>query len=476
MYHAYPQQCSGGGFIVSYNLEKEDPTRKDYSHIRAYVLTYLAIAMWDAAIALGDKLVGTSVDAIWVNGPLPEEISHSDTATEVWGMFRKKPHDGAMPGTGEETTTLAWEAEAITEKMQPLPQIESRRPLTFCFGQGGSGKTHKALRQFEGRRVRVLAPTNTAADDLRSEGKNPHKHPVETYHQFFHLKVDEERKVCDWEPATMGKAALNVDVVIWDEFPMAGPELLEKTVTYLRRCGVIVVLCGDPMGQLPMIGDPASGQKVMYVDMGDGVDWRARDCPRLQEAKNAAWCMPDHIQFHVLQNTATEVSRKEMIDLWAPGDIIIEATNTLGNDLRTSIADVRAKKYPDTPIPLVFRPRAGERKKYRKIKGVLPLVKAPNGKFISAAVGAKVEVQPGTKYDTLWAEDTVTTVHSVQGQTIKAPRRIFICLDNIERTWCHNAAYVAMSRAERADQLYIFYARPGRAAAMDFDWEEYNRD
>jgi hypothetical protein len=457
IHNAYPEKCEDG-FLVSYPGSPDEGS--DYSHVRAYVLGYLAIAMWEAALALGDDLVGTAVDALWLKAPPLGRIPIAGEAPR-WGEFRLKPQPKSL-GAIHFGHTTSW-AFPTAEAKLPLPEPDQQRGLTVYLGQGGSGKTHRALRQFAGRKVRVLAPTNDSVADLSSEAKNPNKYRVHTFHEFFRLSGRGEYSE-NFDPKKMTHL-LGIDVVIWDEFPLAGERFLKDALMCLRRVGVIVVLCGDPVGQLTSVGgEITEGKKIIamlerigaHIEHGDGEDWRAKDCPRLQAAKQKAWCQPDAVQHAALMEVATKVSLREALELWRPGDVFIEAKGRVGDDIRRLVSEKRQEKYPTEPIELEFKPE--EPSKWCKKDGVLPKFRKPGTReLVPGARGSRIHVAPDAKYDEkLWRDGSVTTVHAVQGRTIEAPRRIFICVNSLQRDWAHNATYVAMSRAQKAEQLYWF--------------------
>lgn len=452
---------NGKGYMVQYPLPL-DESKKDYSHVRSYVISYLSIAMWSQAIILGDALKAVSVDAMWVDNSVKIETDEYCR----WGSFRLKADKG-VPPTGDIYPEDEWEFPRVEKATYEIPKDEiERRPLTFCWGQGGSGKTTQALKRFQNRRVMILTPNNPSAiNEFRDEKKNPQKFECQTYHQFFHLDVANGGK---WDPNHMGKGILKADVVIWDEFAMAGHDLLSMVLPWLRQFGVIVVLTGDPLGQLQDFEDSSSGEKIMELmrelnatfDMGDGIDWRAKDCQILQEAKLQAWCNDDKTQMEALAKVAKKLSFVQMLNTWAPGDLILEATNLIGQNIHQAVENTRLRKYPTQPLRLIFRPNGEIRSRFKKVRGKLPLVKTPDGRYIPAAVGSRIEVPPNVNYDkTLWKPDVVSTVHMIQGTTIEHPRKIFICTDSLGQSWAKNSAYVAMSRAQRAEQLYIFSTR-----------------
>lgn len=480
LYCAHPQKIAEG-FLVSYPAGKEATSKmKDHSHIRTYVLAYQAISMWTAIEALGDNLIGTSADSVLVRDPPAAEavINMQSGCAIRWGEFRPKPmptiHASGPIGAPE---TLSWTSDAETDTVMAAPVCESLvRTMTAYIEPGGFGKTTRAIKEANssGRKTLILVGINKAQikikNDLIEAGADLDNFTVDTYQHFFHLPEREE----EWTSGRMGKAGLCRDIVIWDEFAMAGPVILGLVLPWMKSVGFTTILCGDPIGQLQKFGDPYSGYAVMGIledlnvpiEKGDGIDWRAKDCPILQAAKQAAWCQDDETQREELLKIATSLTCKQVVDLWEPGDVIIEATNRIGKRLEEMVEKAQAEKYgPNGRVDVVFRPNPDKpelREQYcKKVDGVLGRVRipAPGFQFIPAAIGSIVATtrESADHMDTdLWKLASRITVHSVQGETVKRAHKIFICLENMPADWCRNAIYVAMSRAEVASQLYAF--------------------
>jgi len=463
---------AGNGYLVSYS--RTDEHHRDHSFVRAYVLAYNCMAMCEANKALGDAVLASTTDSVLVRRGTDVRASRLNVAAvgqePLWGQFRLKA--GKQPQRASPAVTYDLHMHEGDQPRTALPQLpveDALHQLQAFIGPGGTGKTHYAMSLFGGRRCTVLCPTNALAADAANDGKNTFAMPVMTYHQF--LRISDADDCAAWNPAEkLGPSIAQHDAVVWDEIGCVPPELLRKATAFLVRSGVQVVLCGDPLGQVQAIGDDQSGDHIMRVieDLGARVkrfttDYRAKNCPRLQAAKQRAWCASTEEQAAALEQVARKCTRIEMLtQLYRPGDLVLATANELVDDLRKQMAAVAGKRFPDAPVQLTFRPR--DAKPYKKKGGKIPLVALPTGAMVEAIIGAQYEVPARTTYDDrLWQAGSASTVHAVQGQTIRSPRRIFICMNrmrtqNSERgDWAKNALYVAMSRAESADQLYVFW-------------------
>jgi hypothetical protein len=452
------------GYLVNW---EQEGARHDFSHVRAYVLAYLSIAMGTAEALLGAHVVERDTDAFIVDPACDvaavlgsQYVSDSNYAQ--WGMFRLKPAAEGRVYATEIPQILTWPGSNSATAELPVLHPTDQHFLIAEIGPGGCGKTHKWLhREYPlSEAPIILCQNNAAAADLRTADRNPHGYAVKTYHEFFRIG---HLDPATWTPKPMGSTGLHTKRIIWDEFPVAGPVLLGLVLPWLRKLGIRVVLAGDPLGQLQDFDDPHSGDKVMtvlnvlraHIDTSSGTDWRAKDCTILQNAKRLAWCASDSSQLDELRNIATRITWAEVHEIWTPADLVLEPTNRLGGAIARSLENVRKQKYADTSLRLRFKP--ADAKRFAKKGGILPMVKRPDGGEVEAAIGSIIDVAAGTKFDPLlWFVDDTSTIHSIQGRTIPAPRRIFICENNIASLWCHNATYVAMSRAQQASQLYLF--------------------
>jgi hypothetical protein len=476
LYGAMPAEVADG-FVLSYAASAEVSAKsKDHSHIRTYVLAYQAIAMWTAIEKLGDNLIGTSADSVLVRDAAAAAVAldaaHPSDASIAWGQFRAKTQPNQQPGgpVGAPAAT-SWSTDRPVTATGPAPNAALSRSLTSYLEPGGFGKTTRAIREADasGRRFTILVPTNRAQIEKKTDlvdmkVAHPENFQVKTFHQFFHCSPDNAKT---WTPAVMGSAGLGVDGVIWDEYPVAGYAFLSLVLPWLRRVGICTVLCGDPEGQLQEFNphDQTSGTRIVGLlhslgvpfEYGAGIDWRAKDCPTLQAAKASCWCKSDAVQYGALRRIATSVSLSQMLAMWDPRDAIIEPTNKTGLRIEGLLEGERKKRFPESLVRCVFKPE--NREAFKKKAGVLPTVLGPDKKPYPAAVGSCITVtaaQYAARDKRMWKADSRITVHSVQGETIRRERKIFICLENMPAYWCRNALYVAMSRAELATQLYVF--------------------
>ena len=117
----------------------------------------------------------------------------------------------------------------------------SRNRLSYLSGDGGSGKTTRAIELFRQRDPLVFTPTHRLAKEMRARGVQ-----AQTYHSFFRWSGQME-----WTPERMGQKFIPL-VIIWDEVCTVPRPTLETFLDWFEGRGVQVICCGD-QGQPPPI-------------------------------------------------------------------------------------------------------------------------------------------------------------------------------------------------------------------------------
>ena len=476
-----------------YQVEYDSGEHKDRSHIRSYVLAYMQIAVIDALRLFGpDEVAYCCVDGIRVRAgvkapaglPLATPRPHGKLVEWTWGceseesprceVIGERPAPGlwrwkeegpeynyheshAQPPHAMRGAHAGWAEEGI-----PLPSDQiARAQVTFLDGQGGSGKSYRALRAFPGRRVVILCHNNEYALEVAKDAeKNPYGYPTRTYHEFFHLG---NKPHTEWTEQKMGRE--RPDVVFWDEVGLVNVGLLERVLPWLRRVRAQVVLAGDPSGQLPNFEEEAAaagaGERLLAwlrencdQTLTCEEDFRARE-PQLIELKRTMWRASPWEQYCHYQSAGfTTMSLEEAVAAWSPADTFVASTTRT----RNAIGAMVAARPGQAPMRrLRFAPVSEVRALYRKRSGKLPTVIHPGtGLPVPAAVGSVIEVvgEPVVAIDgALWAPASASTVHGLQGRTVKSPSRLFVIEDGLTADWCPNIVYTIVSRVEYRSQI-----------------------
>ncbi|CAI2196722.1 14027_t:CDS:2, partial [Funneliformis geosporum] len=151
----------------------------------------------------------------------------------------------------------------------------------------------------------VFTYTNALAKDFQ----NDRKVKAQTWHNFFRWNG-----VGEWTPERMGEKKFP-RVVIWDK----------------------VICCGDDAQPPPFFGEMPHSWLKERADYYEEVltDYRAK-CPRLQELKKRMRRQNNRMQSDLFREALLVTEKWEYLEAeWKPSD----------------------QKYPNAPIPLIYRPR-----------------------------------------------------------------------------------------------------------------------
>ena len=431
----------------------ESCERASYPHVRGFILGYAAIQLFAKVceVKAVTTIYKTVCDALFVDREVGKK--HATVAKNefpAWGDWRVKRtfnidedkitlhvYEDNEIARGAEGCAPASTAPALS--LSPL----RRHGLSFLVGQGGSGKTHRAILDTfsAGLKTLYLAPTNRLT---REKGKEFPNLAVSTYHKYFKVSMKGE-----FNPTQM-ETAKRYQVLVMDETCYLSREFLEPLVAYCERAGVVVIACGDP-GQLhPIDGAPPADWLRSRAGYYEEVltDFRSR-CDQLRALKSRMHMQDDATQLREMRAALPSVRVNEMFAQWRPGDLIIGATNRRNEVINNRIFRDYAKKHPTAPVPFVWAPTTFSK--------VVQMVAPPGGgELVEVVKGDIVEVpfKEGLKPADGWVLAYCLTVHKAQGLTLEGGR-IWVLDDNLDKEFTRNAAYTVVSRAQAIAQLSL---------------------
>jgi hypothetical protein len=477
------------GTLIQYAGEEE---RAQWLHIRSFVLAYTHICVMEqlARFPIQDVL-RVCTDAIFATSIPPavqatlidehelrlleECLQRATRADEHEGiLYWKSQITSAIergrvvlryghwrhkePGYKVRKEAASWDVcNAGSHDMPPsdAPELPTDTELslsskTYLIGQGGSGKTTRAIKTFQGQRVIVLTPSNILAQYHRT---NTPGLAVKTYHKFFKLSATE--KLVDWNPAKLGQELMPA-VIIWDEACMVPTAMLKTFLPFLESRNVQVVMCGDP-GQLNPWGDKEGPHAYLSGAWAHKVitcpdDWRATD-EKLKALKLRMWMETDVKQLEEFRAACQTATWVNALKQWTPADRWICSTNEIGAKVSVCLLKEHRQRFPTELATIRFSPAAEVKHKYKKqgqqvcIPGTTTMVEAYQGTLAKCPLAA---VEAGLPAE--WVYAGWGTIHCMQGQTVAAPNKLFI-VDQSLAGWLNNAVYTAVSRVQSMDQL-----------------------
>ena len=327
----------------------ESCERASYPHVRGFILGYAAIQLFAKVceVKAVTTIYKTVCDALFVDKEADKKYATvAKNEFPAWGDWRVKRtfnidedkitlhvYEDNEIARGAEGCAPASTAPALS--LSPL----RRHGLSFLVGQGGSGKTHRAILDTfsAGLKTLYLAPTNRLC---REKGKEFPNLAVSTYHKYFKVSMKGE-----FNPTQM-ETAKRYQVLVMDEACYLSREFLEPLVVYCERAGVVVIACGDP-GQLhPIDGAPPADWLRSRAGYYEEVltDFRSR-CDQLRALKARMHMQDDVTQIREMRAALPSVRVNEMFaQCWRPGDLIIGATNRRNEVINNRIFRDYAKK------------------------------------------------------------------------------------------------------------------------------------
>ncbi|CAG8832192.1 9628_t:CDS:1, partial [Racocetra persica] len=191
-------------------------------------------------------------------------------------------------------------------------------------------------------------------------------------------------------------------------------------------------------------------------------DYRAK-CPKLHELKKAMRRQNNRIQSKLFRGILPTIEKWEHLKKeWTPSDRILSAHILSRRIASQKCLELHQIKYPEIPIPLIYRPRDGrkqnclvqipglsEKKELVKNDIVYLSLNTLPDKFLKDMLADKKVID--------WELGYAMTIHTSQGMTLKSPQRVWIIDENL--AW-DNLIYLAVGRVEYLNQLIRVEAPP----------------
>ncbi|RHZ51156.1 hypothetical protein Glove_482g26 [Diversispora epigaea] len=325
-------------------------------------------------------------------------------------------------------------------------------PITRCRksylnGGGGSDKTTRAIRIFKNINMVVFTHTNALAKDFR-ENRDV---KAQTWHSFFRWNG-----VGNWTPEHMGEKKFP-RVIIWDEVCTVPKHILEMFINYLLEHKCQVICCGDDAQPPPFFGEMPHDWLKKNANYYEEVitDYRAK-CPKLYELKKGIRHKNNRVQSELFRGAIPVIEKWNYFEAeWTPSDRILSA-HRLSRRLASQIClKLHYIKYPNIPIPLIYRPRDGRKQNCLiQIPGLSEKRELVKNDIVYLSLNSLskkfIEDMSGEEKILDWDLGYAMTIHTSQGMTLEAPQRVWIIDEHL--AW-DNLVYLAVGRVEYLSQL-----------------------
>ncbi|CAG8605323.1 5946_t:CDS:2, partial [Acaulospora morrowiae] len=321
-------------FILTY-YEGHQP---QYTHLRASMLAYAHINLLEMLQRFDpNEVVRIATDSIYVRKEALYKIENTPAffkQVEVkfcFGEWFYRPDSYALSHQPEEQEIQEIQPGQWYSIAPTIYDLITRCRKSYLNGGGESGKTTRAIRIFKDINMIIFTHTNALAKDFR-EKRNV---KAQTWHSFFRWNG-----VGEWTPERMEEKKF-LRVVIWDE----------------------VICCGDDAQSPPFFGEMPHNWLKEHADYYEEVltDYRAK-CPKLRKLKKAMRRKNNRIQSKLFREILPTIEKWECLEKeWTPSDRILSAHRLSRRIASQKCFELHHIKYPDTPVPLIYRLRDGRK-------------------------------------------------------------------------------------------------------------------
>src|SRR5205085_5470077 len=159
-------------------------------------------------------------------------------------------------------------------------------------------------------------------------------------------------------------------------------------------------------------------------------------CPKLRELKKAMRRKNNRIQSKLFRGILPTIEKWERLEKeWTPSDRILSAHRLSRRISSQKCLELHRIKYPDLPVPLIYRPRDG-----RKQNCLVPIPGSSEKRELvkNDIIYLSLDALPDEFLKDMLADKKVIdwelgyamTIHTSQGMTLKAPQRVWVIDEN----------------------------------------------
>jgi hypothetical protein len=369
-----------------------------FGHFTAFIVAYQRLQMLDQLLHMDqDNLVRVCVDGIYYTG---------DETLNV----------GFFPKTKMTFDNVA--GDSYVSNICDLPQYwecgedKEMKARELYIGQGGNGKTHKNLTDKGLIRTLYIAPSWKLATKKRIE---------------YGIDSEVWANILTSDPEKFGIIKRRYNVFVIDEVSMMQEE--QKNSIFERFPNIKLIFCGDIGFQAPPFSTDATPVVEITHDGFDEVYTEKQNyrykCNKLIKIVEMMRSMieygrPDQEVNNYVKEMFQKINNDQVKEMYKIDDMILSRSHKIKDTYTEMFKDM--EKWYVTKNTRMFK----------------------NGEIII-----------GNKPDTTCEIRHAYTIHSIQGET--AEHKLFI---NMENRYDSRLLYTAISRARKANQIYLIVRQP----------------
>jgi hypothetical protein len=402
-------------------IEYDKQHNYTFAHFTSFITMYQRLNMIEQLLEIPyEHIIRICVDGIY----------HTASNIELKNAFRVKYDINFNNHTAESYISHLNEPYTITENKYIKPSVGN---VEFHLGAGGTGKTHKALKDEGNINMIYIAPTHKLAANKKEE---------------FGIPSTVLAIAIGQNPERKGEIKRKYNVLLFDEVSMYSTETVNKIIE--EYYGFKIIFCGDIGYQLPPIkarpvdlksvdGDfevieytknyRITCNKLLKLAENMRLDIKNNAYPKLNRMRVMNYFkenLPNHI-----------INKDELQKIYTIDDMILSSTNKNKDEFTNMFKNkfekekyyVRKKKNGYYNGSIVIEDR-----EFEKQFGIYK---------------EKIK-KDGTKNKPNCEIQHAFTIHCIQGET--AQHKLFIDMRDISTI---PMLYTAISRAKTLDQIYL---------------------
>ena len=390
-----------------------------YSTITSMILSYARIRMIEFVRTSMNwsNVLRINTDGVYLRNNLPKE---TDT-------MRYKP----IELKSNETFFAAGTYLVFHNPYYQNATSKNKKQINYYKGAGGSGKTETLCTDKTNVALCVFSPTWKLVKHIKD------KYPVNC---STWAKLKEETQ----KGQSLKRVIKNYNVWAFDEVSMMSNEFKNYIIDLAKKHNKKIIFMGDVGYQLPCFGEgetPFTNDGIEHtVPFTHNYRFYPGDDIR-RIAKHLRQMMRDKYLF---KSQLKWTLKQDNIKIQKYEDIKPTVNDMIITSTKKNINGFNTKYKNGIPELIGWNEGKTEYDNYNKYKKKW-YIKANSSKYKNQEI-----VIQNTKPDTQCVEQYAFTIHSVQGETISPPNRLYI---DVRRMWAREHLYTAISRARSLKQI-----------------------
>jgi hypothetical protein len=428
-----------------YTLDVPVKNNIQYIEVRAFIMSYQAIAMINVILKYSDHIYSVGCDNLHIL-----KRKFNEPLSQVIGEWKIEERPYARSTTEQDISEIVeYEipeptrtADVYGEYMLKL--LTNRRSLQM--GKPGYGKSYQILEalvrlELTHSEYVYLTPTKKLSKKLRK--KYPTLNIVHWQKYFCSSHCDdvwlndESRQLKSLRP-----------LIIWDEIFTVDSKNINGFMDYLNyKRQATVIMIGDNKQLTPFDGYDNTSNIILrtdYVASPLTVDYRSKNKETSQFKDKIRGIKTEEESASYLRQRIGDTSWADFLRRWTPDSLVYASTRNMGKKLNEILENIHNRKFKKHPKPYIFKNDTV----YCTCCEATASMDCENAeRFLEGEIIFSMTQPPNTRLS------YTSTIHTCIGDTVQS--NVFLFNDRNSSVFCNNGIYTAITRIERMEQLFF---------------------